>query len=90
MKGYEKLGLFRLEIEQNDIEINCKITDCTYANMFIQLDCPELSNLVREMEQEALEFMCSSSNIEVIMIIGNSGSAEITLRNHLVTKAKAN
>lgn len=82
MKGYEKLGLFKLEIKQNDIQVSCKISKCAYANMFIQLDCPELANMVREMEREALEFICRDSNIELKWIMGICGSAEIRLESH--------
>jgi hypothetical protein len=91
MLNYEKLGLFKLSIEKTDTQLSCSISQCAYAKMFIQLGCPELADMVREMEREALEFMSSQCDLHVNWVSGSQGCAAITLqiKSEIEISAKA-
>lgn len=80
MRHYQELGLFDLAISSSDeTQFICEISNCAYAKMFIQLGCPELTNLVREMEQEALVHISSQSQLQLTWQQGKNGNAKITL-----------
>lgn len=80
LRNYAKLGLFTLKESINGSQaITISITDCAYAAMFKELGCPELVNMVREMEQEALTFLASQSNLDITWDIKSDGAADITL-----------
>lgn len=80
LRNYAKLGLFTLKESQADSSMICiTITDCAYAAMFKELGCPELVNMVREMEQEALTFLTSQCNLNITWDIKGEGSVDITL-----------
>ncbi|KZN33813.1 hypothetical protein [Pseudoalteromonas luteoviolacea] len=80
LRNYAKLGLFTLKESQDGPQSTLiSISNCAYAAMFKELDCPELVNMVREMEQEALTFLASQSNLDITWNIKNDGAAEITL-----------
>lgn len=83
MQNYARLGVFKLTIEQTDNWLKCQINECAYAKMFTELGCIELSNLVREMECEALKFIASKSNLHINWIIGSKGSSEIFLQKKI-------
>ncbi|KZN33991.1 hypothetical protein N480_22640 [Pseudoalteromonas luteoviolacea S2607] len=80
LRNYAKLGLFTLKEHQEGTQKHViSISDCAYAAMFEELDCPELADMVREMEQEALTFLASQSNLEITFNIRGHGNADITL-----------
>ncbi|AFJ01573.1 saccharopine dehydrogenase-like oxidoreductase [Methylophaga frappieri] len=80
MSNYQQLGVFHLDVNQkHEYEWQLRISNCAYATMFHDLDCAELSGLVREMEREALHFITHQSNIKVTWLTGARGAAEITL-----------
>ncbi|MBQ4813323.1 hypothetical protein J8M20_18320 [Pseudoalteromonas luteoviolacea] len=80
LRNYAKLGLFTLaESQEGPQKVKITISDCAYAAMFKELDCPELANMVREMEQEALTFLANRSNLDITFNIKEEGEAEILL-----------
>ncbi len=80
MQCYAELGLFELEVQlQQPGKLACKVTQCSYAAMFSKLGCTELSDLVREMEQEALHFLCEALGVQLIWVKLSHGEAMITL-----------
>lgn len=80
LRNYAKLGLFTLKESKNGPQaISISITDCAYAAMFKELGCPELVNMVREMEQEALTFLASQSNLDITWHSKSDGAADIIL-----------
>lgn len=82
MKNYQALGLFELDItELNAYQLQCKISQCMYAKMFTKLGCPELSNMVREMEEEALKHIASHSDLTIEWTTQQNGSATVFLNN---------
>ncbi|MCF2857725.1 hypothetical protein L1286_09600 [Pseudoalteromonas sp. SMS1] len=88
LRNYAKLGLFTLTESQDGSQaISVSIRGCAYAAMFKALDCPELVNMVREMEQEALTFLASQSNLDITWDMSGDGDADITLNK--VPKLKA-
>lgn len=80
MMHYAKLKVFTLSIIETEQRIVCDITDCAYAKMFIELGCPELENLVREMEREALEHLVKDSGWNVTWTQKEHGEATIVLQ----------
>ena len=80
MQCYADLGLFdcKMLLQQPD-KLECKVTQCRYAAMFSQLGCAELSGLVREMEQEALRFLCDALDVQLNWVELPQGEAIITL-----------
>ncbi len=80
MSNYSDLGLFDFSVQtQTANKIHCTISNCAYAKMFSQLDCAELANLVREMEQEALSFICSQAQINIDWQAKGNGDAQVRL-----------
>nr|WIV69385.1 oxidoreductase [Pseudoalteromonas flavipulchra] len=88
LRNYAKLGLFTLSESQADSSTICiSITDCAYAAMFKELGCPELADMVREMEQEALAFLASQSNLNITWNFKGEGVVDITLSKTLTLQA---
>lgn len=80
MQGYAALGLFDLQVlTQQPGQLQCKMTKCLYAAMFSQLGCTELNGLVREMEHEALRFLCEALGVQLDWESLPHGEAMITL-----------
>ncbi|MCG9760986.1 MULTISPECIES: hypothetical protein [Pseudoalteromonas] len=88
LRNYAKLGLFTLSESKVDASTICiSITDCAYAAMFKELGCPELADMVREMEQEALTFLASQSNLNITWNFKGEGVVDITLNKALTLQA---
>ncbi|PAY00177.1 hypothetical protein CKO50_16680 [Pseudoalteromonas sp. HM-SA03] len=84
LRNYAKLGLFTLSESKVDSSTICiSITDCAYAAMFKELGCPELA----EMEEEALTFLASQSNLNITWDCKGEGAVDITLNKALTLQA---
>ncbi|MBB1485770.1 saccharopine dehydrogenase NADP-binding domain-containing protein [Oceanospirillum sediminis] len=86
VKGYADIEVLTLTIDdtpatssEEHVFLSCEIKDCAYASMFIKLGCPELGNLVREMEQEALEHMARGTGLQVDWTQYDKGEATVRL-----------
>lgn len=62
---------------------------CAYADMFGQLECPELGNLVREMECEALTYMASASRVRIDWRQEKYGRASIRIETASLADTEA-
>ncbi|MEG2029863.1 MAG: hypothetical protein RR376_04340 [Janthinobacterium sp.] len=71
----EELGLLRGRRSEHGYAIEY----CAYAEMFFLLGCPELANVVREMEHEALGYMAAQAGVEVCWRAGANGSASVSI-----------
>ncbi|MBQ1782616.1 MAG: saccharopine dehydrogenase NADP-binding domain-containing protein [Gammaproteobacteria bacterium] len=80
MESCQELGVLRYQTQTEGEHHICAISYCAYADMFAQLQCPELAGLVRQMEHEALAYMASGSGLEIDWQAGPSGTARILLR----------
>ncbi|GGJ87002.1 saccharopine dehydrogenase NADP-binding domain-containing protein [Pseudomonas matsuisoli] len=72
---YQALGLLTAEISDDGVEIR----QCTFADMFTLLGCPELSLLMREMEEEALRHLGSQTGAVIDWHTGEAGRAEVRI-----------
>jgi hypothetical protein len=82
INSYQALGIFKASISKpTENKVICVISECAYAKMFTELGCPELSDMVREMEKEALLYICSKSSLSIDWETHGKGSATIVLDN---------
>ncbi len=87
MRNYASLGLFDVKLDDSDSSVLvCDIKRCAYAKMFFELGCGELASLVREMEQEALAFICSQSGLQLEWQHKEKGEARVILRKGVYMK----
>jgi hypothetical protein len=56
-----------------------QLYNCAYAKLFHLLDCPELSDLVREMEHEALGELARAADLDLEWHASEAGGADVTL-----------
>lgn len=57
----------------------CIVQRCSYATMFEELGCPELSGLIREMERRALVELAGPVGLGVDWVMSERGQATIVL-----------
>lgn len=55
------------------------INQCIYAEVFTKLDCPELANLVREMEHYAFTRIASKTNLMIDWQQKDNGETAVNL-----------
>ncbi|MDP5213375.1 hypothetical protein ORJ66_10015 [Pseudoalteromonas tunicata] len=89
LKPYSELGLFTLTEKHSTSQLQVSLTNCAYTAMFKSLNCGELSDLVREMEREALYHLGKDSNININWQSTNPGEANINLQIKEQTIRKA-
>lgn len=80
MQGYQQLGLLTFTREElSERNYRYQIVDCKYAEVFNRLHCPELTNLVREMEEKALRTIARKSSLDIIWEHQPNGRSRIQL-----------
>lgn len=75
MQRYQTLGLLKGQCTENGFRID----QCTFADMFSRLGCPELSPLMRDMEHEALSYLAASTSLEVHWQHQDHGRGQVQL-----------
>ncbi|AZS50302.1 hypothetical protein DM558_05715 [Entomomonas moraniae] len=80
LESYQQLGLLnfsqtKLAVDSYHVHIN----QCIYAEVFTKLGCPELANLVREMEHYAFTRIASKTNLVINWQQKDNGETEVSL-----------
>ncbi|MGF1835871.1 hypothetical protein [Photobacterium sanguinicancri] len=89
MHHYAALEVMHFTIDdQKPDQLTCRITDCAYAKMFAERGCPELANLIREIEHEALMHLFSHTQININWQQGDNGEATIIITSKTQANAK--
>ncbi len=89
MRHYAALEVMHFTIDdQEPGQLTCRITDCAYAKMFVEQGCPELANLVREMEHEAVVHLFSYTQLNIDWQSGANGEVTIVITSATQTNAK--
>ncbi len=89
MRHYAALEVMHFAVDaQEPDQLTCRITDCAYAKMFVERGCPELANLVREMEHEALMHLFSHTQLNIDWQSGDNGEVTIIITSETQANAK--
>jgi hypothetical protein len=80
MARYQTLGL----LKGQRTEHGYRIDHCTFAEMFTRLGCPELNELMREMEHEALRYMARLAAVDIDWQSSGNGLVTVSLHSTAV------
>lgn len=80
LESYQQWGLLNFtQTKLADGSYHVHINQCIYAEVFTKLDCPELANLVREMEHYAFTRIASKTNLMIDWQQKDNGETAVNL-----------